>query len=346
MFAYCLEKKLIEIFKNNRHRYLDEKTLLKEFGLAEELNVDTESDQDLERTIDILRLQGYEIDGDLTRGWILISLPPDSLNYFELESALKTTFLGKCLFTYRIIGSTNATAKMLAETGAPDGSLLVAEEQRQGRGRFGNSWHSPAGGGIWASLILRPGIKPAQLGSLVLLASLSICLAIEERTGFKPRIKWPNDLYLNDRKLGGVLCEADWVGSELKYVILGFGVNVNIKRFPAELENSATSLLLAAKGKKVYRIGLLAEIMDRLEEGYFQFLADGFASFLPRVQVRDYLRNRTVEIELDNSETVGGIARGIDERGALLLETPGGQRFVKITQGRVLHWKGSEIQTG
>lgn len=344
MFAYCLEKKLIGIFKNNRHRYLDEKTLLKEFGLAEELNVDIESDQDLERTIDILRLQGYEIDGDLTRGWILISLP-DSLNYFELESALKTTFLGKCFFTYRIIGSTNATAKMLAETGAPDGSLLVAEEQRQGRGRFGNSWHSPAGGGIWASLILRPGIKPAQLGSLVLLAALSICLAIEERTGFKPRIKWPNDLYLNDRKLGGVLCEADWVGSELKYVILGFGVNVNIKRFPAKLENSATSLLLAAKGKKVYRIGLLAEIMDRLEEGYFQFLADGFASFLPRVQVRDYLRNRTVKIELDNSETVRGIARGIDERGALLLETPGGQRFVKITQGRVLLWKGSEIQT-
>ena len=344
MFAYCLEKKLIEIFKNNRHRYLDEKTLLKEFGLAEELNVDTESDKDLERAIDILRLQGYEIDGDLTRGWILISLS-DSLNYFELESALKTTFLGKCLFTYRIIGSTNATAKMLAETGAPDGSLLVAEEQRQGRGRLGNSWHSPAGGGIWARLILRPGITPAQLGRLVLLASLSICLAIEERTGFKPRIKWPNDLYLNDRKLGGVLCEADWVSSELKYVILGFGVNVNIKRFPAELENSATSLLLAGRGKKVYRVGLLAEIMDRLEEGYFQFLADGFASFLPRVQVRDYLRNRTVEIELDNSETVGGIARGIDERGALLLETPGGQRFVKITQGRVLHWKGSEIQT-
>jgi BirA family biotin operon repressor/biotin-[acetyl-CoA-carboxylase] ligase len=344
MFAYCLEKKLIEVFKNNRHRYLDEKTLLKKIGLAEELNVDTESDQDLERTIDILRLQGYEIDGDLTRGWILISLP-DSLNYFELESALKTTFLGKFLFTYRIIGSTNATAKMLAETGAPDGSLLVAEEQRQGKGRFGSSWHSPAGGGIWASLILRPGIKPAQLGSLVLLAALSICLAIEERTGFKPRIKWPNDLYLNDRKLGGVLCEADWVSSELKYVILGFGVNVNIKRFPAKLENSATSLLLAGRGKKVYRIGLLAEIMDRLEEGYFQFLADGFASFLPRVQVRDYLRNRTVKIELDNSETVGGIARGIDERGALLLETPGGQRFVKITQGRLLHWKGSEIQT-
>lgn len=337
MSAYRIEKKLIEIFKCNRHRYLDENTLLKEFGLAGELNVDTEKALDLERTIDILRLQGYEIDGDRTRGWILISLP-DSMNYIEIESTLKTTFLGKYLFTYRIIGSTNATAKMLAESGAPDGALLVAEEQRQGRGRLGSSWHSPAGEGIWASLILRPGIKPAQLGSLGLLAALSICLAIEEHTGLKLWIKWPNDLYINDRKLGGVLCEADWLGSELKYVILGFGVNVNIKRFPAELENTATSLLLAARGQKVYRVGLLAEIMARLEEGYFQFMADGFVSFLPRVQVRDYLRNRTVKIELEDNETVSGVARGIDESGALLLEPPRGQRLVKITQGRVLQW--------
>ena len=337
MFAYRLEKKLVELFKNNRHRYLDEKTLLEEFRLDAELNALAEASQDLEHTVDMLRLQGYEIDGDRTRGWILIS-QPDSLNYLELESALNTTFLGKCLFTYRIIGSTNATAKMLAGSGAPDGALLVAEEQRQGRGRYGNPWHSPAGGGIWASLILRPGIKPAQLGSLGMLAALSICIAIEERTDFKPQIKWPNDLFLDQRKLGGVLCEADWIGSELKYVILGFGVNVNIERFPAELETSATSLMIAGRGEKLDRVALLAAIMDRLEEGYFQLMADGFASFLPRVQVRDYLRDRTVKLELDDGRTVGGIARGIDERGCLLLETPGGQRLSTIANGRVLNW--------
>ena len=337
MSAYRLEQKIIEIFTTNRHRYLDEQILLKEFNLDEDLNFEPESGQGVERTVDILRLQGYEIDGDTTKGWVLISLP-DSLNYLELESSLNTTFLGKCLFAYRIIGSTNATAKMLAETGAPDGSLLVAEEQRQGRGRFGSSWYSPSDSGIWASLILRPGIKPEQLGSLGMLAVLSICLAIEEQTDFKPRIKWPNDLLLDDRKLGGVLCEADWVGSQLKYFILGFGVNVNNKSFPAELENCATSLLIAGRGKKVYRVGLLAAIMDRLEEGYFQFLADGFASFLPRVQVRDYLRNRTVKVRLDDNQTVGGVARGIDEHGALLLEIPGRPRLETITQGRVLDW--------
>jgi len=337
MSVYRLEKKLLEIFKNNRHRYLDENSLLKEFNLAEELNLDPESGLDLERTVDILRLQGYEIDGDRTRGWVLIDLP-DSLNYLELESALNTSFLGKCLFAYRIIGSTNATAKMLAETGAPDGALLVAEEQRQGRGRFASSWYSPPNSGIWASLILRPGIDPEKLGGLGMLGALSICLAIEEQTGFKPQIKWPNDLLLNQRKLAGVLCEADWVGSRLKYVILGFGVNVNIKSFPAELKDCAISLLIAGRGERVNRVGLLAKIMDKLEEGYFQFLADGFASFLPRVQVRDYLRNRTVKVQLDENRTVGGTARGIDERGALLLEIQGRQRLETIAQGRVLQW--------
>ena len=335
MFAYQFEKKLLEILKANRHRYLDERRLYEEFGLAEARDSATESGQDVSRAVESLRLQGYEIDGDQIRGWCLINLP-EMLNYLEVESSLRTSFLGKCLFIYRIIGSTNQTARALAESGAPDGTLLVAEEQRKGKGRFERSWYSPAGGGIWASLILRPGIRPARLGSLGMLAALSICLAIEEYTGLNPLIKWPNDLYLNGKKFAGILIEASWRGEKLNYAILGFGINVNMESFPQELACSATSLKLSAGGAKICRIDLLAEILDRLEEGYFKFLADGFASFLPRVQVRDYLRDRPVRIRLPDGETVSGLARGINESGALLLETHQGSHILTIDQGHVL----------
>ena len=338
MNGYELEKRLLAVLKANRNRYLGEDSILREYGLAQMFDSCTECAQDVERAIEILRLQGYEIDGDDDRGWHL-SACPDTLNNFELEEALRTSFLGRVLFTYRIIGSTNETARLLAGNGAADGTLIVAEEQSRGRGRRGQRWHSPSGGGIYASLILRPGIGLAQTGGLGLLAALSICLAVEEFTGLKPKIKWPNDINLGDRKLAGILCEADWLGTTLNYFVLGFGVNVGLRNFPAELRTSATSLESeSGGGVKISRVDLLARIIDRLEEGYFQYLADGFTSFLPRVQVRDYLRGKRVTIGLDNGDRLAGMARGIDENGMLLLEVPGQNRMSAVAGGHVLEW--------
>ncbi|MFH1071389.1 MAG: biotin--[acetyl-CoA-carboxylase] ligase [Candidatus Glassbacteria bacterium] len=335
MSGYELEKKLLAALKANRHRYLSEDAILHEEGLADKFNGCTECAQDVERAIEILRLQGYEIDGDLDQGWHLIACP-DTLNHFELEEALHTSFLGRALFTYRMIGSTNDTARLLAVNGAADGTLIVAEEQSRGRGRRGQRWHSPPGGGIYASLILRPGIEPSQAGGLGLLAALSICLGIEQFAGLKPQIKWPNDIYLDGKKLAGILCEAEWSGSELIFLVLGFGINVNVRSFPAEIRACATSLEIETGGKKIPRIELLAEIIDRLEEGYFQYLTDGFTSFLPRVQVRDYLRGRNVLIGLDNGDRLSGTARGIDEGGMLLVEVPGRERLTAVAGGHVL----------
>jgi len=329
------EKRLLAVLKANRRRYLDKDSLLYEHRLSEVADTSTECGHDAARVMEVLRLQGYEIDGDETRGWCLIKVP-DVLNYLEIESGLRTTFLGRSLFTYRIMGSTNDTAKMLAEAGAPDGSLLVAEEQSGGRGLFEHTWYSPPGMGIWASLILRPGISPAQLGVLSLLCALSICLAVEEQTGLKPKLKWPNDLFLGGRKFAGVLCESVLQAGQLKYVILGFGINVNIESFPEDLSETATSLQIAAAGEQIDRVELLQNILDKLEEGYFELLTDGFSLFLPRVQVRDYLRDRRVKIQIGESEPINGVARGIDENGALLLETPGEPHLKAIVQGSVI----------
>jgi BirA family biotin operon repressor/biotin-[acetyl-CoA-carboxylase] ligase len=178
---------------------------------------------------------------------------------------------------------------------------------------------------------------PRQMGSMGMLAALSICLAVEDTTGLKPSIKWPNDLMLNGRKLAGILCEADWRGETLRHLVLGFGLNVNIERFPNSLAGTAISLSQAL-GRKVVRTELMAAILERLEQGYFQILTDGFASFLPRVQVRDFLKGRRVLVEYDNGERLDGTARGIDEHGALLVEQKDDGRPVTIVNGHVLQF--------
>ncbi len=334
--AYEVERKLLAALKRNPQRYLDGRELRERFGLAAAMGEATESAGDLERAVELLEMQGYRIDGDEARGWMLIGLP-ETFSRFELEEELRTTFLGRCMFTYRIIGSTNETARALAAGGVPDGTLLVAEEQTGGRGRRGSNWFSPAGGGIWASLVLRPGISARRLGCMGMLASLSICLGIEQHTGLKPSIKWPNDLFLDGRKLGGVLCEADWRADKLQYLVLGFGLNVNVETFPEHLVGSSISLSQAVGGS-IRLTALLAEILLTLEEGYFQLLTDGFASFLPRVQVRDYLKGRRVLVEFEDGSRLDGVAGGIDENGALLVQERDSNRMRSVTGGHLVQY--------
>ncbi|MCE5269934.1 biotin--[acetyl-CoA-carboxylase] ligase [bacterium] len=335
MSASAFEKKLVDALRANEGRYLDETALRREMGLGGAVDEDDDSGGDIPRAVELLRLQGWGVDGDEVQGWRLYGAP-ECLNYLEVENALTTSFLGRCLFVYRILGSTNQTARMLAESGAPDGTLLVAEEQSRGRGRSANAWHSPAGGGIWASLILRPGIAPERLGTLGILVACSICLAVEETTGLQPLIKWPNDILIGGRKVAGILCESGLAGQRLRHVILGFGLNVNLEEFPAPLRRSATSLSLAAGGRRFDRVQLLSSILDHLEQGYLSFLTDGFSACLPRVQRRDFLRDREVEVETPDRGRLRGRARGIDEAGALLLECPPPLGPCRIEQGHVV----------
>lgn len=335
MSASGFENRLVLVLRSNSERYLDESALRLEFNLTPETDSATEAAGDFPRAIELLRLQGWIIDGDEVRGWRLVD-SPGHLTFQEVENSLGTSFLGRCLFVYRMIGSTNLTAKMLAESGAQDGTLLLAEEQSCGRGRYANAWYSPAGGGLWASLILRPGMTPERLGALGMLCALSICLAVEEHTGLKPLIKWPNDIMLDERKAAGILCEGGIIGQRLRYAVLGFGLNVNMESFPPPLDHTATSLSLAAGGQHFDRLKILGSILDHLEQGYFNFLTDGFSAFLPRIQRRDYLRNRELSVEIPDRGAVRGIARGIDESGALILECPAPAGLLRIEQGHIV----------
>lgn len=150
---------------------------------------------------------------------------------------------------FETIDSTNTRAKEMAQQGAPHGTILIARQQTGGRGRLGRSFHSPPGSGIYMSMILRPRCTADQLMHLTCATAVAMCDAVETATGFRPGIKWTNDLVWNDRKLGGILTELGFNGSDLAYAVVGIGINCTqgAEDFPPELRNMAASLSMAAE---------------------------------------------------------------------------------------------------
>ena len=175
---------------------------------------------------------------------------------------------GQSLYWYEQLPSTNALAKNMAAAGAPQGTVLLADSQSAGRGRLGRSFHSPGGAGLYLSVILRPHCPPAQLMHLTCAVGVAVCDAVEEVLGFRPGIKWVNDLVVGDRKLGGILAEAsmDTKTGCVSYAIVGIGINCNQHPadFPNELQNIACSAAMAT-GTSIDRARLAAAIICHME---------------------------------------------------------------------------------
>lgn len=242
-----------------------------------------------------LRQEGYEIEAVTNRGYRLIS-PETMYNRQELETGMKTRYMGHPIYFYAETDSTNNRIRQLAVEGAAEGTLAVAEVQTMGRGRRGKQWSSPVGSGAWFSLLLRPDIPPAEASVLTLLGGLAVCRALEDISGMQPVIKWPNDILLNGKKLVGILTEMDCEMSQVHFVVLGIGINVNTKAFPPELEEVATSLFLES-GKTFSRKLVVQKTMERLEEYYDIFLAaGGFAPLLDEYRRRCVTLGREVTV--------------------------------------------------
>lgn len=220
-----------------------------------------------------LREEGYEIEAVTNRGYRLTN-PETMYNKRELEQGLKTKTMGQSIYFYEETDTTNNRARELAQEGAPEGTLVVAEKQTAGRGRRGKVWESPPGTGIWMSLVLRPQIMPAEASVLTLLCGLATAEAIKAETGLSAGIKWPNDILINGKKAVGILTEMDCEMSEVHFVIPGIGINVNTASFPPEIADIATSLYLEC-GKTVSRRRLVHKVLERLEEHYETFLRTG-----------------------------------------------------------------------
>ena len=264
-----------------------------------------------------LREEGYEIESITRRGYRLLQTA-DRITASEILSRNQASWVGKSIEYFEVTDSTNQRIYDFAEKGREEGLLAVAEEQTGGKGRRGRSWVSPPGTGIWMSLLLRPKVEPQKASMVTIVAALAMTKAMEKITGMEIRIKWPNDVVLNGKKVCGILTEMSAELEEIHYIIVGIGINANTESFPEDIQDRATSIYLES-GKKVERAAFIAEFCVQFEQYYERFLEMGNLAFL-KEEYESYLINigREVKIIKKKEERVRK-ALGINELGELIV---------------------------
>lgn len=282
------------------------------------------------KNIQSLQSDGYGIEGSPRLGYRLLNIP-DFLYPAEITGSLKSKIIGskpELIYHYHQVESTNTSLKNLADKDAPEGTIVVTEEQIGGKGRLGRSWSSPAGKGIWLSLLLRPPLSPQDTPLFTLLAATAVVKSIKKILPDLPvGIKWPNDLLINNRKVCGILTELKAEAEILHYLVIGIGINVNFreKDFLPELRKIATSLYLENGCKNVSRQKLTAVLLHELDNSYADFLSAGPRSIIGQWKKENITLGRNVVIK-----TVQGILEGkavdLDEDGSLIVEEKSGIR--------------------
>lgn len=251
----------------------------------------------------------------------------------RLRAALTSRDFGRVMRYNEQVTSTNDVILDMAEQGAPHGTVCLADEQTDGRGRRGYRWFSRPGCGIWTSILLRPGLSAARTPPLTLCAAAAAARALEAAANVPVEIKWPNDLLIRNRKVAGILAETRGAAADEPVVVVGMGINVNHTRdlFPETISDSATSLRIESGGP-ISRQDLFLAILASFESAYEGYLASGPASLIAEINARLAWHGRAVEAE-SPAGAVGRLSR-VDEDGRLLLERAG-QRPIVIQSGSV-----------
>ncbi|MHB1315882.1 MAG: biotin--[acetyl-CoA-carboxylase] ligase [Christensenellales bacterium] len=308
-----MKNKIIEILLSNIGQPLSGETLSQQLGISRAA---------VWKHMKNLRSEGCNISAVNNRGYTLLSMP-DSIHP-EFFNAL---FSGRRqLHYFDNLLSTNDKAKELAKEGCPSGTLVIADTQTGGKGRLGRSWVSVPGKGVWMSIVLRPRMHPSQMHKITIIGALAAVQTITVLTGLPVKIKWPNDIMINGKKVCGILCEMSADMDEVDYLVMGIGLNANLdsEDFPEELKKIATSLKIES-GCPVSRLELassianrVCEIMNFLEEtGDFSSVVKEYKNYEITGRVRAFGSGRDVT----------GLAEGIDEDGALVLLTDKGDRL-------------------
>jgi BirA family biotin operon repressor/biotin-[acetyl-CoA-carboxylase] ligase len=260
----------------------------------------------------------------------------DEMALASLESRLEGTIFAGQIHYFLQTASTNALAMEAGAGGGPEGAVFLADEQIAGRGRGGHSWHSERGSGIYLSAVLRPrrwlgsgepeAVSPAESLVLALSAGMAAQAAIEEVSGMRPDLRWPNDVLLNGKKLGGILVELNAEAERVRYVVAGIGLNVNQQALPPELRPVATSLRLES-GRTWPRVELAEALLKSLDREYRIFCAGATQEILRRFEASSsYARGKRVRVEENGG--FEGVTEGLDERGFLRVRTGEGMRLV------------------
>ncbi len=282
------------------------------------------------KRIEKLREEGYQIVAQPHLGYRLVAAP-DRLIPDELKWSLKTACVGKKIYSFASTDSTMDVAHRLVDHGEPAGSGVLAERQTKGRGRLGRSWISPAGSGIYLSVILKPKIAMQKAAVLTVLGTVAVVEAIEQCTGLVPQIKWPNDVLINGKKVAGILTELKAELNQIHAAIIGIGFNVNSSK--SSLPRHATSLSVESH-HKVDRLQVAKALLVALDHTYGQLQKGKLDSLLTRWRKHSMTLGRRVRVDCQDRH-VDGEAIGLDKAGALLVRTDTG-RMEPITAGEVL----------
>ena len=294
-------------------------------GLAKKLKI---SRQAFWKHINNLIDKGYDIAAAPHLGYRLIS-SPDKLYPEEIKSGLNTKFIGKEVYHYQSLDSTQSLVWKLGLEGQEEGFVVFAETQKKGKGRMQRKWISPSGG-IYLSLLLRPKfLSLDEVSQISLVISLACVRAIKQATGIECQVKWPNDIVLAEKKIGGILCEINAETDRIHFLVVGIGININSTNLPSE----ATSLLLNAK-LKFSRLDIAKMILREIESCYLKAQSYGFRTLLEEWSRLCFLWGRRLRVKI-LERTIEGEAQGIDERGYLLLRDNNGL-VVKVSAGDIV----------
>ncbi len=265
-----------------------------------------------------LKQEGYDIETQPRLGYRLIN-NPDVLYPEEVKNNLHTDIIGTNVIHWHKINSTNEEAKKLANADAEQGTVVISEQQVGGKGRRGRSWISQPGKDISFSAILKPKLSPAEISQVSMLAAVAVAKAVENACGLRAGIKWPNDLLYNGRKFCGILVEMGAEADQVRYVVVGIGINVNSspEEWPEEMRYKTTSLKNEC-GAEISRVELMQELLRRLDQLYIQWQQQGFEPILKQWRTWCISQHCQARVETISGSYHGWI-EGVSNSGALLL---------------------------
>lgn len=293
--------------------------------------------QIIETQINKISKIGYHISCDNEKGYKIISRP-DILLPFEIKNNLSTRYLGKNVYYYQKLSSTNTVAKKMileSKDKLAEGTIVIAEEQSEGRGRSGKNWVSPPGG-LWLSIVLFPTVKPADFTLITLTMAVAVAKTIKQLSDkINVQIKWPNDILIGNKKICGILTEVNIVNKRIQWAIVGIGINVNNESsfLPINIKESSVSLK-DITGQIIDRVNLAQLLLMEIEKQYDILKKGGFETILKEWKSYNNSIGKEIKIATEKGILDGRVV-DINERGSLMLKTVK-ENIYEIISGTVL----------
>ncbi|MEN2766199.1 biotin--[acetyl-CoA-carboxylase] ligase [Ornithinibacillus xuwenensis] len=280
-----------------------------------------------------LEKDGYIIEAIRNKGYRIVDAPK-KVSQNTIQWGLNTEWLGKTIYHKETTTSTQHIAHQLAQVNSAHGTVVIADEQTAGKGRLSRQWHSAKQQGIWLSMIIRPNILPHLAPQLTLLTATVLADVLKHELKLDPKIKWPNDIIMDDKKIAGILTEMQAEQDQIQYIVIGMGINVNQQQIdlPADIQDKATSISIVSE-KKWDITNLIQLILVQFEETYAAYMRKGFSVIKEKWERYGYRIGEITRIKTHKEVNEIKII-GIAEDGALLAESLDG-KVSKVYSGEI-----------